>query len=362
MTTHSKIVLFIGPLPPPSHGFAEINACMLALLEGHGPTRRIDLAPKGATFLHRLASALAKVGAGIFELLRLSTTFENKTLYLPLSGGIRQIFDTCFAVLARLLSWKVFIHHHSFAYINYKPWYSRFFFAVSKNATHIALCECMGLSLEKLYEISSGKITVLSNHAFLSPADVPGARDNHELVLTLGYFSQVSTEKGCFTFIETIEAALKLNLKVRGLIAGPIQGHLVSDFNAALKRCPQITYVGPVYGQDKWDYLKRLDVLLFPSTYINEAEPVAILEASKCGVPTIAIERGCISEIIPANTGFLIAKQENFVNACLNIVVDLSTHPEKVKLNRETTLLNFRKRQASSAKSLEKLINEITAH
>ena len=44
--------------------------------------------------------------------------------------------------------------------------------------------------------------------------------------------------------------------------------------------------------------MDSLDVLLFPTSYRNEAEPIAILEALAYGIPVIAWDRGCIGSIL----------------------------------------------------------------
>jgi glycosyltransferase involved in cell wall biosynthesis len=71
--------------------------------------------------------------------------------------------------------------------------------------------------------------------------------------------------------------------------------------------------VGPKYGQNKAAFFREIDVLLFPSGYVDEAEPLTILEAMMHGVPVVAYGRGAIGEIVFPGCGLVIDPAQDFV-------------------------------------------------
>ena len=62
-----------------------------------------------------------------------------------------------------------------------------------------------------------------------------------------------------------------------------------------------IEYVGPVFGNTKSQFLSSIDLLVFPTRYLNEAQPLIIYEAQAMGVVVSASERGCIAQMISAD-------------------------------------------------------------
>ena len=104
----------------------------------------------------------------------------------------------------------------------------------------------------------------------------------------------------------------ELGFKVIGKLAGPIH-----DLNLAKKiisldaECAYFSYIGPVYGKAKNEFYQDLDVFIFPSKYLNEAEPLVLFEAAQCGVFSIGSDVGCVSDILSALGG---------VSICVNIL------------------------------------------
>ncbi len=66
-----------------------------------------------------------------------------------------------------------------------------------------------------------------------------------------------------------------------------------------------VTWSGPIYGLDKQVFFNTIDVFVFPSRYVNEAEPLVIHEALAYGLPVIATDRGCIAGLV-GNGGLVL--------------------------------------------------------
>ena len=77
----------------------------------------------------------------------------------------------------------------------------------------------------------------------------------------------------------------------------------------------------PVYGEEKRDFYKNIDVFLFPTIYQTETEGLVTLEALSAGVPVIAYGRACISEnliqggiIVPTDQDFVAISTKQLIN------------------------------------------------
>ena len=66
-----------------------------------------------------------------------------------------------------------------------------------------------------------------------------------------------------------------------------------------------VFYDGPVYDRRKESFYDSIDVLVFPSRYANEAEPVVVIEALGAGAP-VAAARGCVPSLIDGESGLLL--------------------------------------------------------
>ena len=81
------------------------------------------------------------------------------------------------------------------------------------------------------------------------------------------------------------------------------------DLTSELGRLPrnvEATYHGEVHGDAKQRLLAQADVFVLPTTYINEGQPIAIIEALTAGLPVIATDWRGIRETLPAEMHSLL--------------------------------------------------------
>lgn len=310
-------VTLIGAFPPPVHGMALVNAAVeKALNELDAKACVIDISADDLkrSFAGRL-SRLPKVLQGLFRLLTISR-LKGTALYMSVSGGAGQIYEIMFALIARMRGMRLFLHHHSYAYLDHRSaatkWLS---YVAGSEAVHVALSPGMVERLKALYPI--GKTTIVSNSAiFLRNSDHKSPK-NRDL-RTLGFLSNISAEKGVFEFLDLVAAAHKLGLPVAAKLAGPFQDQdMEVAVRSRLSVLTGVEYIGPVYGVDKDKFFSDIDVLVFPSRYKNEAEPLTLHEAMSHGVPIIAYGRGAIREIVGTDCGCVIDPVNSFVPEAL---------------------------------------------
>jgi glycosyltransferase involved in cell wall biosynthesis len=116
---------------------------------------------------------------------------------------------------------------------------------------------------------------------------------------------------------------------LRARLAGPFQDiETERAVRSRLVALPHVEYVGPKYGAEKDAFYASIDALMFPTRYVNEADPLTIHEAMSRGIPVIAYGRGCIPEIVSSDSGLVIELAEPFVPAALAKLESWLTGPE----------------------------------
>lgn len=320
-------VILVGPLPPPVHGFAVMNQLMLEHFKAS--FREViacntSPAVKGGT-LGYIFRTIFSIGS--------SVRAHRSRVYLGLSGGLRQAIDAMFIAIARVRRIPIVIHHHSFAYVNQRKELTAFVFALSGNATHVALCESMRSLLIENYRISPERIKVLSNAALVFRRKIISSPEatlmNNSRGVRIGFLSNITAAKGIFFFLEAIKRAKKAGLITSAKIAGPVERSIEEEFQKAIDSLDFAQHVGFVDEDGKASFFRSIDILVFPSTYANEAEPVTILEAFAHGVPVIATNRGCIPSMMSQSAGAIVDNSDiaaGIVDGIRLIAQDLPTY------------------------------------
>lgn len=320
-------VHLVGAFPPPVHGMSMVNDRVAQVLRQKGAVvNALDISPGDvsgwATLLTRWRRVLQCIGSFWLGV-------RNKraaTLYVGLSGGWGQLYDLLFVGLGRLYGCRIFLHHHSFAYLDCPRVLARLLFWTAGVETwHTVLCAEMAGKLAARYP-TCRRIRVVSNVAFTSSSpNVP----RRERLRTIGYLSNVMRSKGIMEFLDALDALNAQGVEVAGRIAGPI---FEPDLAEVLRRrCasnPQIKYVGPVYGEAKDSFLRETDALLFPTSYQNEAEPLTLWEALSHGVPVLAWGRGCIPSMLQNSRSQAVPVDVEFVGAAVKAVAQWHRRPE----------------------------------
>lgn len=350
------MIYFLGPLPPPLHGFSAINRAILN-----------RFAECTSVFVFKRAGASKKfflISIFLFVWLWLRFVFSlffrrPNAIYVGLSGGIGQVIDCAFIVVAKFARIPVYVHHHSFAYLNSPSLTARFCLSCMRECQHIVLCERMGFLLSRSYSIPVEKITVLSNAAFLSGGDSLIGKPSDKF--TVGFLSNITEEKGILDFFDLAERFVDIDDGPLFLIAGPVGDSVLDVFAQRLSTLQNVQHVGPVYGEAKDAFYRRLDVLAFPTRYPNEAEPVTILEAFRAGVPVIANHRGCIATMLDEFSGLGVLNASSFVDEATALLKRLAASPDELRLLKQGALKRFTDLQVEHSRKLDWLVGRIVA-
>ena len=361
MKVISHEVVMIGAFPPPVNGMATVNAAVYEHLKQAGANPLvIDLA---ADSLDRSLTVrlcrIPKVFTGLIRLL-FDREVRKKRFYMSLSGGNGQGFEILFLLIARVRKMGICLHHHSFSYLIRRSWLTEFLLNVAGPfTTHVTLCPEMASCLRKTYPVVR-RVFPVSNAALLSN-NAPKPKRYRSRLQTVGFFGNISAAKGVFDFLNLIEAIMKEKIGVKAKLAGPFQD--VETEHEVRRRLAQqgaTEYVGPKYGIEKETFLSTIDVLIFPTRYVNEAEPLTIHEAMSCGVPVITIGLGCIPEIVGSESGKVIDPVEPFGPAALMQVKEWVAFPQTFETVSRSAANRFSETVSDNMHRLAGILAEIT--
>lgn len=347
-------ICVVGAQPPPVHGLAMVNAAVTERLKSRGRSPLVlNLAAYTLkrSWRDRLSRA-PRVARALLTLWSETTRSRVHTVYAGLSGGWGQLYDALFVASARLTGSRIFLHHHSFAYVDQRKAAAALLMKIAgPNACHVVLCEKMERELRSRYpEVRTTRVVSNAIFSRSSPATIGRAK-----LRSVGFLSNISFEKGIAEVLE-VAARVEHDLAVR--IAGPFEDETVERYvRVALARLPNVTYVGPRYGADKDAFFEEIDVLLFPSKYVNEAAPLAVYEAMSRGIPVLAWERGCLSSMLDAR--WLVPRGEDYAGPTVSTLQEWLLAPAAFEQISRETLASFERQLSESISATEELLDDL---
>lgn len=297
--------LFYIELPPPIHGMTYLNQIIHDNFQNReGCYFFITDYSKSLSDIEQ--RSLNKIFLNISIIINSWWCFfKNRPhqVYLPLSASRFGLFRDFLILLPSLLSFKkVFLHLHGFTYFDiYKTsfLYRILFKLLSFKALFICLCDKQKERVKKEFSASS----VVVRNTINQFEEVPPKKLNEKLKLL--YIGNISEEKGIFDLIDSLESRNNVEL----IIAGDIRSRQDKNKFEELVSLNHnfIQYVGFANEDLKKKLLKESHIFCMPSK-LSEGSPISIIEAFSYGLPVIATDQGCISEMI-YGCGYLINGQ-----------------------------------------------------
>ncbi len=360
-TRRQNGICMVGVFPPPVHGMANLNAAMRRLIADRGVTPLVvDLAADSLlrTWFHRLR----RIGRVMKGLLRYSAEVlarRNQTLYMSLSGGLGQIYELLFACIARVSGRRIFLHHHSYAYVDQRKLLTQFLVRVAgPECTHLVGCEVMGEKLRQRYPVVS-ITSVASNSNLLGTSGTSQKSRARRRLANIAFIGNISVEKGIAEFIAVAER-LKDEMGLQFHIAGPFEtGEAEKLVQEATVRLRKLKYHGPRYGAEKEAFWDMTDAFLFPSKYFNETAPVVVYEAMERGIPVIAWNRGCVSSIVRGGAGQVIERNLDFSPVAVALLLQWQRDPNAFFQASNAAATEFARQQAWYQQNMDVLLNQL---
>ncbi len=234
---------------------------------------------------------------------------------MPISAGITMVYNLGFVAACAVRRIPILIHHHSYSYINQN---SRSMALLNRllgeKDGQIFLSDSMRAGFDRQYHRRARAVVLPNSYAMALNNSIPSSATKESTAFRIGHFSNLSIEKGLQTVIEAFaqlhakDSAFELHLG--GPAMGPKEQLLLdkarSDFGDSVR------IYGALYGADKDRFFKSINAFWFPSEYVNEAQPIVLIEALSYGVPCLSIKRGCIEWLL-SDTGIVAQDKPDFI-------------------------------------------------
>jgi glycosyltransferase involved in cell wall biosynthesis len=283
-------------------------------------------------------------------------------LYMPLNAGGAMYYNIAAALVARARGWRTVVHHHVYLYLRNYDWRVRVLDRLlGSRGMHLALCPDMRRRLIELY----GAKTPC---AYL-PSTIVGSLDGGDSAPTgaevraprrLGHISNLTEAKGALLAIRTFAQLRAEGHDVEMILAGPSTEPAVDRAIEDAQRAFGVSfdYRGPVYGEEKKQFFQDIDVLLFPSTFRMEAQPIVLSEAFAFGKPALAIAISCVPSLIgPA--AWHVCPKKDFIEFAAELIGRWQANPEEYAAAQEYATRRSRELSEDAARSLARLADWI---
>ena len=258
-------------------------------------------------------------------------------IYLAASGGLGVLCDLLLILLFKPLHPRLYIHHHSFSYLHTKSLVFRLIYFLYPDCVDIVLCDFMASLIVSRYraKLVSGindyasSVYTVSNSAWvshnMSSPFVLGEESSvhcHPSRVRLGFMSRPIREKGFLYALDLHHKLLSTGYNSTLVLAGSNQ----SDYSGFLGACSNeiiasIDFLGLLSHSDVSKMYMNIDLLLLPTSYRNEVEPMVVLESLSYAIPVLSVERGCIKSLIPSSFP-LVPSVDDFVDVSFDYIVD----------------------------------------
>ena len=127
------------------------------------------------------------------------------------------------------------------------------------------------------------------------------------------FCSRILPEKGCDIVFEAIEKLREYEKQFTIDFYGPISELYENVFQRKISLYENAEYHGTLNLRkpENYDVLAKYDVMLFPTYWDGEGCPGAVLDAYFAGLPVVASDWNCNSEVVvPNETGWLIPHKD----------------------------------------------------
>ncbi len=308
-------VLASGPVPPPINGMSVAFALLTRELTERG--WRVDVANitdgsgrrSGAFSLGRVRQVIGAAAASWRHLL------DCDVVYITIAQSRNGFFRDLLTIVPALGTRRpivVHLHGGNFStFYNSEPRLIQMMLreALSRVARIIVLTDAMRSDFAMLDDWQS-KTVAVDNATSVPTLEARAVPKKH---LRLLYLSSLMAQKG---YLDVLAAAADIGRRrPEWRISIEFAGDFrlgVDDFDsveamrddfaarvAALPKNVAATWHGVVDGTRKLELLRDADALLLPTYYVNEGQPICIIEALASGLPVITTDFRGIRATLP---------------------------------------------------------------
>lgn len=243
---------------------------------------------------------------------------------IPENSSIHAQFATQASIIALLYKYYLKDVEYSFTFHAHDIYYPNSWFRllVNESKKAISISEYNINYVKNHYEMYNIEKIILSRLGVFIPDIITNHKRN---TLTIGFLSWWDEKKGLMLLLQAFNVIIHdYNLPLKLILAGdgPIRTK-VEKFILDNSLQQSIDNRGKLYGKDKEQFYKDIDLFVLPSIPTEndmDGIPVVLMEAVSFGVPIISTNISGIPEICKNNyNGFLIPP--NDVNALIKAIL-----------------------------------------
>ncbi len=297
--------LLLIELPPPWHGVTYINNIIFDIIKDNQNyilyntkfSRRLDQIGNFSFF--KILNNFFLIIKAWFNQIRP----DVKQIYFSLSmtnwGILRDIIMVFPSII---LLKKKFIHLHgsTMFHLYHRSDLFRFLFFLLKYQTRwIVLCDALKNKLIGQFSISEQHISVLPN-CTLPSNKMSGHKSNDQNEsekFQILYLSNIAEKKGILKLLESMTYSKDLFLHIAGHFYSIEEKKKFDMFVSENNLSSQIKYYEFVNNEQKPELFHKCHIFVLPSL-LEEGAPISIIEALSYGLPVIASDKGCITDMI----------------------------------------------------------------
>ena len=314
-------VLLIGTVPPPVDGQSVAFDMLVSGLPKYCHAAIVDISKKSEQKSRRIA----EIARALVETGRILQIGKPDLAYLQLSqsrpGFLR---DFALITLIAISRTPLVLHLHGGNYDRFyqsepRPLRAVIRAALGRSKAIIVLSEFQKRQFDFLGQHSPTIVAIRNG----SPVPVSGPRRAPQGDIHLLYLSNLIEEKGYLDAIEAVrllksgDHAYPVKLTLAGAVPygfarGPsaVIAEMEHRIKAAgLETC--VSYVGKVAAEEKLALLDRSDIILLPTYYKNEGQPLAIIEGLSRGLPAVTTAWRDLADMVKDEVNGLVVKPKN---------------------------------------------------
>lgn len=341
ISNDKRNLLFIGPFPPPIHGESVAMELLYSSEKLHTlfKIKKMDTNRKSTN--KQGAFSIGKIIADVWLIcysLVLTLWLKNPIIYLSISQSKLGLFRDCIIIyVCSLCKAKIVTHLHGNNLSNIieeSVGHTRKFFESSLTKVDIGIV--LGASLAFNYRGLVKRVKVVSNGVpidFITREDMEGKKENE--CVTLLYLSNLISSKGYITLVEIVCALIKEGLTIRlNLVGAPYDKEECSKVMDVIKENhveDKVLFHGVKTGDEKKNFLLKADMMVLPTNYKIEGQPISIIEGMAAGLPIISSNMGAIPDLIKG-CGIIIEPKPSEVKNAIQVLYDDVAYRRKLGL------------------------------
>ena len=162
------------------------------------------------------------------------------------------------------------------------------------NSVYIGLCERQRLLVDSNFKKKTFVLYNTLNEDFYFKIK---KKEKNKKKINLLYISNISKGKGQVDLINSVKHLNNIKLTLAGTLLNESKEFMDKFNKLIINNKDKIDYIGYADELMKMELFKKNDIFCMPSK-LEEGSPVVIIEAMAHGLPIIAINKGCINEMI----------------------------------------------------------------